>query len=59
MVCQRSLPESRANGLSSPRDAWAKHRDLDQYEAKCLYVDALLKVFGTSHFRSRRILHDL
>ncbi|KAG6849218.1 hypothetical protein H0H93_010340, partial [Arthromyces matolae] len=25
-------------------DAWAKHRDLDQLEAKWLYVDALLKV---------------
>ncbi|TFK43250.1 acyl CoA binding protein-domain-containing protein [Crucibulum laeve] len=25
-------------------DAWAKHRDLDQYEAKWLYVEALLKV---------------
>ncbi|EPQ59607.1 ACBP-domain-containing protein, partial [Gloeophyllum trabeum ATCC 11539] len=25
-------------------DAWAKHKDLDQYEAKWLYVDALLKV---------------
>lgn len=26
------------------RDAWAKHKDLDLYEAKWLYVDALLKV---------------
>ena len=25
------------------RDAWDKHRDLDSYEAKWLYVDALLK----------------
>ncbi|KAF8076084.1 hypothetical protein FPV67DRAFT_1405790 [Lyophyllum atratum] len=25
-------------------DAWAKHRDLDSYEAKWLYVEALLKV---------------
>ncbi|KAI0637930.1 ACBP-domain-containing protein [Trametes polyzona] len=25
-------------------DAWAKHKDLDPYEAKWLYVDALLKV---------------
>ncbi|EIN10465.1 ACBP-domain-containing protein [Punctularia strigosozonata HHB-11173 SS5] len=25
-------------------DAWAKHKDLDTYEAKWLYVDALLKV---------------
>jgi hypothetical protein len=26
------------------RDEWAKHKDLDQYEAKWLYVEALLKV---------------
>lgn len=26
------------------RDAWAKHKDLDPFEAKWLYVDALLKV---------------
>lgn len=26
------------------RDAWAKHKDLDPYEAKWLYVEALLKV---------------
>jgi hypothetical protein len=26
------------------RDEWAKHKDLDQYEAKSLYIDALLKV---------------
>lgn len=26
------------------RDAWAKHKDLDTYEAKWLYVEALLKV---------------
>ncbi|KAF8665732.1 hypothetical protein AX16_000180 [Volvariella volvacea WC 439] len=25
-------------------DAWAKHKDLDPYEAKWLYVDALIKV---------------
>ena len=30
--------------LISPRDAWAKHKDLDQFEARWLYVDALLKV---------------
>lgn len=30
--------------LMSPRDAWAKHKDLDQFEARWLYVDALLKV---------------
>ncbi|KIK77692.1 hypothetical protein PAXRUDRAFT_834909 [Paxillus rubicundulus Ve08.2h10] len=27
-------------------DAWAKHRDLDRYEAKWLYVDALLKALS-------------
>lgn len=26
------------------RDAWAKHKDLDPFEAKWLYVEALLKV---------------
>ena len=26
------------------RDAWEKHKDLDRYEAKWLYVDALMKV---------------
>ena len=30
--------------LTATRDAWAKHKDLDPYEAKWLYVDALLKV---------------
>lgn len=25
-------------------DAWAKHKDLDQYQAKIMYVEALLKV---------------
>ncbi|OJT13366.1 hypothetical protein TRAPUB_10132 [Trametes pubescens] len=30
--------------LNMYRDAWAKHKDLDSYEAKWLYVDALLKV---------------
>ncbi|XP_006459978.1 hypothetical protein AGABI2DRAFT_67415 [Agaricus bisporus var. bisporus H97] len=25
-------------------DAWAKHKDLESYEAKWLYVEALLKV---------------
>ena len=29
---------------TSTRDAWAKHKDLDPFEAKWLYVDALLKV---------------
>ena len=31
---------------ASSRDAWAKHRDLDSYEAKWLYVDALMKVWN-------------
>jgi len=31
-------------GSPSFRDAWAKHKDLDKYEAKWLYVDALMKV---------------
>jgi len=26
------------------RDAWAKHKDMEQYEAKWLYVETLLKV---------------
>ena len=30
--------------LRNHRDAWAKHKDLDPYEAKWLYVEALLKV---------------
>ena len=30
------------------RDAWAKHKDLDPYEAKWLYVEALLKVRSRS-----------
>lgn len=37
----------RALGFRSnynARDAWAKHKDLDPYEAKWLYVEALLKV---------------
>jgi hypothetical protein len=40
------LPRVYDSGLYSAeyRDAWAKHRELDSYEAKWLYVDALLKV---------------
>jgi hypothetical protein len=30
--------------LIHKRDAWAKNQDLDPYEARRLYVDALLKV---------------
>ncbi|KDR83439.1 hypothetical protein GALMADRAFT_235577 [Galerina marginata CBS 339.88] len=48
--------QATAGNVKSPRpgiwdmlgrakwDAWAKHKDLDPYEAKWLYVDALLKV---------------
>jgi len=32
------------------RDEWAKHKDLDSYEAKWLYVDALLKVMDPHAF---------
>jgi hypothetical protein len=35
---------SRVLTLPLRRDAWAKHKDLESYEAKWLYVDALLKV---------------
>lgn len=31
-------------GSVNRRDAWAKHKDVESYEAKWLYVDALLKV---------------
>lgn len=31
-------------GSTNSRDAWAKHKDVESYEAKWLYVDALLKV---------------
>jgi hypothetical protein len=30
------------------RDAWEKQKDLDSYEAKWLYVDALQKVWSAS-----------
>ena len=36
---------------SLSRDAWAKHKDLDSYEAKLLYVEKLLSVrCPTSYF---------
>ncbi|KAG8218818.1 hypothetical protein J3R82DRAFT_4495 [Butyriboletus roseoflavus] len=38
-------------------DAWAKHRDLDQYEAKWLYVDALLKAL--SKYSDKTAARDL
>ena len=39
-----------------PRDAWAKHKDLDPYEAKWLYVDAMLKVRTQLHLRLKLML---
>ncbi|KAL0573724.1 hypothetical protein V5O48_008243, partial [Marasmius crinis-equi] len=38
-------------------DAWAKHKDLDPYEAKWLYVDALLKVLRK--YSDKTIAKDL
>jgi len=38
------LPFASPHVNEQARDAWAKHKDLDSYEAKWLYVDALLKV---------------
>ncbi|KAI0047298.1 ACBP-domain-containing protein [Auriscalpium vulgare] len=38
-------------------DAWAKHKDLDRYEAKWLYVDALLKVLGK--YSDKTVARDL
>ncbi|KAG9317625.1 acyl CoA binding protein-domain-containing protein [Chiua virens] len=38
-------------------DAWAKHRDLDQYEARWLYVDALLKAL--SKYSDKTVARDL
>ncbi|KAK7060275.1 hypothetical protein VNI00_001040 [Paramarasmius palmivorus] len=37
-------PFSSSSLFTSHRDAWNKHKDLDPYEAKWLYVEALLKV---------------
>lgn len=44
MVCSECSWSVICSGLLRYRDAWAKHKDLDPYEAKWLYVDALLKV---------------
>lgn len=41
---------------TDPRDAWAKHKDLDQYEAKWLYVDTLLKVCDISFYVSQSLI---
>ncbi|OJA16425.1 hypothetical protein AZE42_08401 [Rhizopogon vesiculosus] len=38
-------------------DAWAKHKDLDSYEAKWLYVDALLKVLNK--YSDKTVARDL
>lgn len=38
-------------------DAWAKHKELDSYEAKWLYVDALLKVL--SKYSDKTVARDL
>ncbi|KAF8558804.1 hypothetical protein OG21DRAFT_983617 [Imleria badia] len=51
-ACLRLYSSSVDGFFIPPRDAWAKHRDLDPSEAKWLYVDALLKVFGTPRFQS-------
>jgi hypothetical protein len=40
--------KSRAIFIHMCRDAWAKHNDLEAYEAKWLYVEALLKVCTSS-----------
>ncbi|PPQ92378.1 hypothetical protein CVT25_008728 [Psilocybe cyanescens] len=54
--CLTNERSATAGNVKSPRpgmwdmlgrakwDAWAKHKDLDSYEAKWLYVEALLKV---------------
>lgn len=42
-------PNPPRSGLHHRRDAWAKHKDLDSYEAKWRYVDALLKVILLTH----------
>ncbi|KIJ20103.1 hypothetical protein PAXINDRAFT_126567 [Paxillus involutus ATCC 200175] len=38
-------------------DAWEKHRDLDRYEAKWLYVDALFKALGK--YPDKTVARDL
>ena len=43
-VCSYADVHYLLGGSPSFRDAWAKHKDLDKYEAKWLYVDALMKV---------------
>jgi hypothetical protein len=40
----RHFPFALSRVNEHTRDAWAKHKDLDPYESKWFYVDALLKV---------------
>ncbi|KAH9077382.1 ACBP-domain-containing protein [Lactarius deliciosus] len=61
--------QATAGNVKSPRpgmwdmlgrakwDAWAKHKDLDSYEAKWLYVDALLKVLRK--YSDKTVARDL
>ncbi|PPR02477.1 hypothetical protein CVT24_002026 [Panaeolus cyanescens] len=61
--------QATAGNVKSPRpgmwdmlgrakwDAWAKHRDLDSYEAKWLYVEALLKVLR--RYSDKTVAQDL
>lgn len=48
------MPQLRNNHMlkrhERSRDAWAKHKDLDQYQAKFMYIEALLKVYITFVF---------
>jgi hypothetical protein len=43
MVCLVGPISTTDMRLSQSRDAWAKHKDLDPYEAKWLYVATLMK----------------
>ncbi|KAI9448236.1 ACBP-domain-containing protein [Lactarius indigo] len=64
-----ALVQATAGNVKSPRpgmwdmlgrakwDAWAKHKDLDSYEAKWLYVDALLKVLRK--YSDKTVARDL
>ncbi|KAH8999312.1 ACBP-domain-containing protein [Lactarius akahatsu] len=64
-----TMYRSTAGNVKSPRpgmwdmlgrakwDAWAKHKDLDSYEAKWLYVDALLKVLRK--YSDKTVARDL
>ncbi|KAJ3998645.1 ACBP-domain-containing protein [Lentinula boryana] len=42
-------------------DAWAKHKDVSSYEAKWLYIDALLKVLRkySDKTMARNLVHEL